>query len=71
MRCLETELAQLRALVSSTVLTVKEVCDRCGFSRSTLHRRIKAGQFPPPKPFPRRGWRLADLVAFESVVRGQ
>lgn len=29
-----------------SLLTVRDVCARCGLSRPTLYRRIAAGQFP-------------------------
>ena len=30
------------------ILRLKEVLDRTGLSRTTLWRRVKSGQFPPP-----------------------
>ena len=59
---LERELAELR---SSAFLSLKELCARWGISRGTLYRRMKAAGFPRPVLFPRRGWRLSDIVAAE------
>lgn len=33
---------------SPTLIRRSEVLQRCGISNSTLHRRLKAGEFPAP-----------------------
>ncbi|WP_130433609.1 AlpA family phage regulatory protein [Rivibacter subsaxonicus] len=51
-----------------------EVCRRYGFSRSTLHRLVTAGRFPPPVNIsPRRvAWAGSVLDAQDKhLVRGR
>lgn len=35
-------------MTTPTLLNVREVCARLGVCRSTLYKRIRAGQFPKP-----------------------
>jgi len=53
------------------LLRVKDVLDRYGISRTTLHVKVKSGDFPAPVPgwkgYPR--WLLEDLTDWEQTLR--
>ena len=54
------------------LLTVRQVADQIGFTRQTIHKWVRAGQFPPPLYISTRSprWRPADIEAWiESQPR--
>ncbi|MGR5306177.1 helix-turn-helix transcriptional regulator [Vibrio mediterranei] len=54
------------------LISTAEVCHAYGISRSTLWRRIKAGQIPTPTKINDRNYWLADAINehIESVIGG-
>lgn len=52
------------------ILRKRAVCDRVGLSPATLHRKIKAGQFPKPVALGARavGWRENDIDAYIAAL---
>jgi predicted DNA-binding transcriptional regulator AlpA len=62
---LAARLERLEGLVASVgMLCRKELMQRYRIGECTLHRWIRAGKLPRPVKV-RRGWRLADLEAWE------
>lgn len=55
--------AQL-ARVHGKRLTRADICERYGFHRNTLARRIESGAFP--RPTKEGDWLLADVVEWEA-----
>ena len=49
----------------------RSVCSRYGVSVSTLYRRVKSGDFPPPVALwgSAKKWRIADLLAWEASLQ--
>lgn len=48
-------------------LRLPEVCERTGLRRSTVYRRMKAGQFPSPIPLGNPhivGWLESEITAY-------
>ena len=59
----------------SGFLRMPEVLKLTGLSRTTIHRMVKAGTFPPPMKLGARavGWRAADIEEWlddRTVARG-
>ena len=53
-------------------IAAREVADRIGLSRTTLHRMVKAGSFPPPVQMGQRAvrWREREIAEWlESKER--
>lgn len=65
---LARQVANLEALLHSRpMLHRKDVMNRYGISKSTLHRWVERGIIPRPVRFAGPLWRLADLEASERT----
>jgi prophage regulatory protein len=57
--------------VGQRVLSLAEVCIKCGLSKSTLYAAIKAGTFPKPLKLTERrsAWLLSEIDAWIEAKR--
>ncbi len=54
--------------IEKQLFAVKHLTERCSLSRTTIHRMVKTGQFPPPLKLSSGcvRWRKADIEAWEQ-----
>jgi predicted DNA-binding transcriptional regulator AlpA len=70
LKFLMNEVTRLRQMLANVPrLHRKDILRRYGISKSTLHRRIRAGTFPKPVRITGPVWRLVDLELAEITGR--
>lgn len=69
---LRAEVERLKRFLSTARLRVKEVCDVCGFSRSTLYNRLRDPRYRFPRPSfnPGPEWLATDIEAWKANGQG-